>query len=167
MLFDRIRNDAVLSNFIRERCEDEGICVDIDPLILPEDCLILKVDDFYNSLNVEKRPPSPDCFILVRCKNGGFGLTIVELKNTKEFDLSNLMGKFETCFRDFMEVRFKKFFFRDFKRIDLYFVSKNEIYRRDLGLRIKFLMDKKFEFRNQTYKIKPRMPPTSAVKPCY
>ena len=166
MLFRKIKEDAVLAKIICERCEDEGIGVEIDTRIASDDVLILKVDDFYNSLKLEKTPPSPDCFIIFRCQNGGYGLSVVELKNTKEFELSNLIGKFETCFRDFMEIRFKNFFFRDYNRIDLYFVSKNEIYRRDEGLRMKFLMNKKFEFRNKTYTIKARMP-TPAVKPCY
>ena len=165
MLFQKIKNDHILSKIICQTCEDQGIGVEIDPRIPSEDILILKVDDFYNSLNI-KRPPSPDCFIIFRCQNSGYGLAIVELKDTKEFELSNLVGKFETCFRDFMEARFKNFFFRDYKRIDLYFVSKNEVFRRDEGLKMKFLMNKKFEFRNKIYTIKPRMP-TPAVKPCY
>lgn len=166
MLFQKIKNNEILSKIICESCEDQGIGVEIDSRIALDDILILKVDDFYNSLNIEKRPPSPDCFIIFRCQNSGYGLAIVELKDTKDFELSNLVGKFETCFRDFMEIRFKNFFFREYKRIDLYFVSQNEVYRRDEGLKMKFLMNKKFEFRNKNYLIKPRMP-TPAVKPCY
>ena len=55
MLFRKIKEDAVLAKIICERCEDEGIGVDIDPSIVSDDVLILKVDDFYNSLNIEKK----------------------------------------------------------------------------------------------------------------
>lgn len=168
MLFDRLKNDPILSVFIRPQCEDEGLCVDIDERIEKENILIFKPNDFYNSLNFEKRPASPDCLILVKCQSGidKFCLTIVELKNTKDFDYQNIDNKFNTCFDDFMSKKFKDYFYRDYVDIKLYLVSKVEIHRRDLGLKMKFLMNKKFIFREKRYMIMPKMP-TPVVKPCY
>jgi hypothetical protein len=168
MLFERIKRDAVLGQFIRDKCEDEGICVGIDERISEDKVLIIKVDDYYNSLNIEKRPPSPDCFILVQCEThvNEFCLTIVELKDTGRFDFDNAFSKFSTCFDDFMSVEFKKYFNRDYSKIQLLLVSKTEIYQRDLGLKMKVLMNKKLTFRDKKYMITPKMP-TPAIKPCY
>lgn len=168
MLFERIKRDAVLAQFIRDKCEDEGICVDIDERISEDKMLIIKVDNYYNSLNIEKRPPSPDCFILVQCEThiNEFCLTIVELKGTGRFDFDNVEGKFLTCFNDFMLTKFKKYFNRDFHKIQLLLVSETESCKRDLGLKMKVLINKKLTFRDKKYMITPKMP-TPAVKPCY
>ena len=168
MLFERIKRDAILAQFIRDKCEDEGICVDIDQRISEDKVLIIKVDDFYNSLNIEKRPPSPDCFILVQCEThvNEFCLTIVELKGTERFDIDNVIGKFTTCLDHFMGVEFKKYFNRDYSKIQLLLVSQTEIYKRDIGLKMKVLINKKLTFRDKKYMITPKMP-TPAVKPCY
>lgn len=168
MLFNRILEDAKLAFFVRDACEENGICATIDERIKKEHFLIIKPDDFYNSLNIEKRPPSPDCLILVKCEKDieQFCLTIVELKNTKEYDIQNIIEKFRTCFDDFMTKQFKDFFYRDYENIKLYFVSPTEIYKRDGGLKMKILMNKKLVFRGKSYMIMPQMP-NPAVKPCY
>jgi hypothetical protein len=168
MLFERIKNDTILAQFIKDKCEDEGICVDIDARISEDKVLIIKVDDYYNSLSIEKRPPSPDCFILVQCETHAhkFCLTIVELKDTGRFDFDNVEGKFLTCFNQFMSIEFKDYFNRDYVKIQLLLVSQTEIYKRDLGLKMKALMNKKIVFRDKKYMITPKMP-TPAIKPCY
>jgi hypothetical protein len=168
MLFERIKNDTILAQFIKDKCEDEGICVDIDVRISEDKVLIIKVDDYYNSLNIEKRPPSPDCFILVQCETNlnKFCLTIVELKDTGRFDFDNVEGKFLTCFNQFISIEFKDYFNRDYVKIQLLLVSQTEIYKRDLGLKMKALMNKKIVFRDKKYMITPKMP-TPAIKPCY
>ena len=168
MLFERIKRDPVLAQFVRDKCEDEGVCVDIDKRISDDKVLIIKVDDYYNSLNIDKRPPSPDCFILVQCEThiNEFCLTIAELKGTERLDFDNVEGKFLTCFNQFMGIDFKNYFDRDFHKIQLLLVSKTEIYKRDLGLKMKVLINKKLTFRDKKYMITPKMP-TPAVKPCY
>ena len=166
MLFTKIKKDATLSKIICQRCEDEGIGVDIDLSIASDDVLILKVDDFYNSLKIEKRPPSPDCFILIRCKSGGFKLTIVELKNTGLFTVEDIVRKFQTCLEDFMAVRFAHYFDFDYQKIELLLVSLKESYPRDRGLRASALMSKRFVFREKRCMFTPHNP-TPVVKPCY
>ena len=70
------------------------------------------------------------------------------------------------CFNDFMLTKFKKYFNRDFHKIQLLLVSETESYKRDLGLKMKVLINKKLTFRDKKYMITPKMP-TPAIKPCY
>ena len=115
-------------------------------------------------------PPSPDCFIIQRCAGTDkYGITIVELKGISTsdgFKVENMKAKFETCFQEFMLKDFKNYFNRDFVRIQLYFVSEIEIYRREAGLKMKVLENIRFTFRGQKCSIKPYKP-TPAIKPCY
>lgn len=171
MLLNRIKADETLSKFIKDRCEDEGICVQIEDKMLIENYLIIKPDDYYNSLNVERRPKSPDCLIIQKCQdNVNYSLTIAELKGGKAqnnpFAVEEIIEKFETCLKDFMGKRFKIYFNRYFKRIDIYLVSNKEIYKQDAGLKIKILQSKRFEYNGGIYYIKPYMP-NPAVKICY
>ena len=166
MLFREIKENIDLSKIICEQCEDEGIGITIDPRIAQNDVLILKVDDFYNSLTIEKRPPSPDCFILVQCESGGFKLTIVELKNIDIFTVNDIVQKFKTCLDDFMTIRFADYFDFDYQKIELILVSLKESYSRDRGLRASALMSKRFVFRGKRCMFTPHNP-TPTVKPCY
>ena len=111
MMLNELRNDLILRDYIRERCEDEGLCVEIDSRIQQKDVIILKVDDYYNSFAIEKRPASPDCLIIVRCADD----------YSAGFTVENMKEKFETCLNDFMLNLFPKYFDREFKRITLYF----------------------------------------------
>ena len=169
MLFDKIREDGVFDKkYMPERCEDEGLCVDIDPRIAAEDCLILKPDGYYNGLNLGQTPPMPDCFMLIRCLENDYGLTIVEMTDTANFIWKEKFEKFENCFRVFMEQDFPQYFDRDYNRIQLFFVSQKRAYRSNIddSLVTKTLMSKQFRFRNKIYQIHKHLP-TPAVKPCY
>lgn len=170
MLLQKIRQNERLKPLLRDRCEDEGICVEIDKNIPKEDYVILKLDSFYNTINFATPPPSPDCFIIQRCAGiDKYGITIVELKginNSDGFKVENMKAKFETCFQEFMLKDFKNYFNRDYSKIQLYFVSEIEIYRREAGLKMKVLESISFKFRGKPYKIKPYKP-TPAIKPCY
>lgn len=169
MLLERIKQHEILSNFLVEECEEEGVCVKVDDKIEEGDYLILKPDAYYNSLNIAKRPKSPDCLFIVKCQGGGYGLTIAELKKTStagHFKVADIVGKFETCLYQFMQEEFGDLLNVEYKRIDLYFVSNVEIYKRDMGLKMKVLSGKRFKFNDLTCLIKPFMP-SPAVKMCY
>ncbi len=168
MLIEKIKKDSKLKNYITDSCEDEGMSVGIADRITVEDAVVVKVDNYYNSLQLKDTPASPDCLIIIKCSNGGYALTIVELKgieSAKRFEVHNMVEKFQTCLDDFMAKRFK-YLFIDYKRIRLYFVSEIEIYKRDLGLKLKVLQNKTFKYKNKKYHIEPRMP-IPAVLPCY
>jgi len=77
-----------------------------------------------------------------------------------------LFEKFVTCFYDFICNRFSDILQIDYKRIQLYFVSKIEIYKRDASLKIKLLQSKPIIYNGKRYYIAARMP-TPAIKPCY
>jgi hypothetical protein len=166
MLLQKIRQDERLKPLLRDRCEDEGVCVEIDKNMAKDDYIILKLDSFYNTLDFATPPPSPDCFIIQRCAGTDkYGITIVELKGISTsdgFKVENMKAKFETCFQEFM----LKDFNRDYTKIQLYFVSEIEIYRREAGLKMKVLENIRFTFRGQKCSIKPYKP-TPAIKPCY
>ncbi len=169
MTLDIIRKHQILSNYLKEECAEEGVCVEIDNRISKEDYVIIKVDDFYNDLNIAERPASPDCLIILKCQSSGYAMYIIELKSinsARRFESKNIDEKFKTCLYDFISNRFSDILDIDYKRIKLYFVSNIEIYRRDMGLKLKVLQNKRYKYHNKKYFIEPLMP-VPAIKPCY
>ena len=169
MLLERIRKHKTLAKYLSDDCEEAGICVAFDDKVADDSYIIIKVDQYYNA-EVTNPPPSPDCLIVQRCaKAETYALTIIELKSissSHNFTVDNMTGKFVTCLNDFMERRFRHFFNRDYVRVDLFFVSRIEKYKRDAGLRMRILTNKKFAFRSKYHIIKQHMP-NPAIKPCY
>lgn len=160
-MIENIRADEVLQNYLADECCENDVCVTFHEDISRENYIIIKVDDYYNSLNIEQRPPSLDCLIIRKCLSTGYGLTLVELKNIKSsdgFTVENMKAKFEICLSDFMQKRFKILLDKDYKHIELFFVSNIEIYKRDLGLKLEALSSVKFKYRSKTLMIKPKMP---------
>ncbi|MDF3076541.1 MAG: hypothetical protein K0S09_430 [Sphingobacteriaceae bacterium] len=167
-MFLKILADSTLNQFIEDSCCENGICVDFDESISKEDRLIIKVDKFYNSLKT-KVPASPDCLIIVKCKNSGYSLHIIELKNihsSQGFELLNVLEKYQTCLDDFVSVRFKELLMKDYKAVKLYFVSNLDIYKRDLGLKYELLINYRVSYKEKQYLIRPMLP-TPAIKMCY
>jgi hypothetical protein len=168
-MIEKIYNTATLQPFLHKDCCENEVCVTFDEALLPENYVVIKVDDYYNSLHLEKTPPSPDCLIVRKCENGGLGLTIVELKaisTAQNFDLSNMKNKFSTCINDFICNKFNYLLLQDYKDVKLYFVSNIEVYKRDLGLKLEVLINTKFEYNGKKHMIQPRMPNPS-IKRCY
>ena len=142
MLIQRIKKHKILSKFVEDNCCENDVWVTFDESILPEAYVIIKVDKYYNSLNLEKTPPSLDCLIVRECENGGYGLTLVELKKTKtsgDIDLKNIKEKYETTLYDFIKSKFIGELDIDYSDIKLFFVSRIELYARDLGLKMETL----------------------------
>ncbi len=168
MLIEQIKEHDILSKYIIPRCEENNICVEIDQEIDSEDVLIIKVDAYYNSLRIARRPPSPDCMIILKCQNEEYLLTIAELKaidSDSRFDLNNMFAKFDTCINDFITVQFADVLDIDYKKINLFFVSRIEIYKRDAALKMKVLQNRPYTFHGKRFYIQPKMP-TPAIKPC-
>lgn len=173
MLLSNIKKNQQLTDFIKDNCSDEGMCVEIDDKIAKNEYLVIKVDDYYNSLGLADTPAAPDCLIVIKCKNNGYALAIVELKNidkANRFNIENITQKFTTCFNDFMSERFKDYFDHDFQRIQLFFVTKINIHSSNKdpsrGLRLEALINKRFKFRNRNYMIRAYNP-SPLIKPCY
>jgi len=168
-MINRIKKHEILSSFLDEKCCENNVCVTLDESYSSEDYVIIKVDEYYNSLGMEKTPPSVDCLIVRKCDPNGYGLTLVELKDISSgrgFSFDNLKGKFETTLNDFIKRKFRERLDTYYWDIQLFFVSNQELYKRDLGLKLEALMNVKFEFNERKLMIQPRMPhPT--IKKCY
>lgn len=169
-MFDRIRNNVDLSPYIVNHCCENGICVNFEESVGDNERLIIKVDDYYNSQNLGKMtPPSPDCMIIVKCKKGGYNLHLVELKNITScsgFRIENMTGKFETCLNDFISVRFRELLFIDYKNVKLYFVSKIDFIKHDMGLKYEVLINTRLKFNGKNHMIRTYLP-NPAIKACY
>lgn len=169
-MINRIKRHPTLSNHLEETCCENGICVTFDEGILPNSYVIIKVDKFYNGLKLGKKTPaSIDCLIVRKCKQSGYGLTLVELKNIasgKGFDIANMKEKFETTLYDFIKNRFKNPLDIDYSEIKLFFVSRQEIHKRDTGLKMEVLINTRFKFNNRNLMIQPKMP-SPTIRNCY
>lgn len=168
-MINRIKRHPILSTLIEHTCCENDICVSFADDIIEENTVILKVDKFYNSLNIEARPASIDCLIIRNCIGGGLGLTLVELKNIssgQSFDFENMKEKFSNTINDFIQQRFRDVLNVYYDDVKLYFVTNIDIYKRDLGLKMELLMNVQYSFNNRKYMIRPQMPhPT--IKNCY
>ncbi|MFK7979675.1 MAG: hypothetical protein AB8G86_06815 [Saprospiraceae bacterium] len=115
-LINLLNEDEVLQIHIRPECEDEGLCVDFEESIDKNTTIVLKVDDFYNGLNLAETPASIDCLIIQFCGDNTYKLSLVELKNVERARLinpKNLREKFETTLYDFMSNRFRDYFYNE------------------------------------------------------
>lgn len=161
--------DSNLAEFIEQDCCENGICVEISSSIPDNELIIIKVDKFYASLNLELTPPSIDCLIVQKCQGNYYKLTLVELKNItqgRHFDLENMTNKFKTALDDFIGRKFREIFDRNFVIGKLLFVSRQDIYSRDIGLKMEMLIGSILKFQGRRYIIEPRMPKWE-VKTCY
>lgn len=168
-MISRILRNNTLIPFIEDTCCENGICVTIDEKIDKESVVIIKIDKYYNSLNIEKRPPSADCLIIQSCPQNTYGLTIVELKNITSgqgFDLDNLVEKFNTTLFDFIKQKFRTILDQNYKKVQLIFVSNQEIYKRDLGLKMEVLINTRIRFNEKNLMIIPKMP-NPTITNCY
>ena len=159
-LLRRIREEVTLASAIQERCCDEGICIELDDKTPAADAVFINVDEFYRAHLAGKRPKSPDCLVVTRCKRHGFGLYLVELKShrySRHFDLTDIEAKFNACIHDFMASRFPALFNRSFNKIKLYVLTNDPFYRKD-NLCLKRLQNIKFSVGNQRAQIALREP---------
>lgn len=169
MMIKRIKAHDVLANFIEDNCCENEICVSFDASIPASNYAIIKVDNYYNSLHLERPPASIDCLIIRKCIKTGYGLTLVELKKTNSgagFEIKNMQEKFETTLFDFIKKRFRNPLDIHYSEVKLFFVSRQEIHKRDLGLKMEVLINTKFKFNDKTLMISPKMP-NPTIKNCY
>jgi hypothetical protein len=169
-MIERIKNDDRLKKYLVDSCCDEGICLEFDESIDKNDVVIIKVDAFYNGQKLGKATPrSPDCLIIIKCKNGGYSLHIAELKNittSSRYDIREVLDKFNTCFDDFLPVQFRDLLFVDYKKIKMYFISKIDSKTKDMGLKYDLLTAHKVKYNGKTIMIEAFMP-LKKIKACY
>lgn len=168
-MIDRIKTHGILSKYTVDNCCENEVCVTFDKGIKSDSYVILKVDNFYNSLNIATRPASIDCLVIRRCEKSGYGITLIELKKTeksKTISIENIKEKFETTLYDFIKNRFKNPLDINYLEVKLFFVCNKEIYRRDLGLKMEALINVRFKFNNMSLMINLKMP-NPVIKKCY
>ncbi len=167
---EKIKNHTELKPFIRNKCEENKIEAKFDSKIdVENDVVIIKVDDYYNSLNLKLTPAAADCLILLKCEELDYNLTIVELKNIKHkkrFSYKNIIEKFRTTIDDFMKKKFSNLFWKEYKEIKLIFCSKIHIRKRDDSLKkTLFSKPKNFiYFNNRILTIEPAKSPYEIEK---
>jgi hypothetical protein len=170
MMIDRIKSHPDLQPFLYSECCDQGLCLEFDDTVSVDDRVVIKVDEYYNAQDLGNgRPPSPDCLIIVRCKDGGYSLHVAELKNmttAKYYDVNNVIKKFDTCFEDFIPVRFRDILFTDYKKVKLYFLSRIDMHTRDMGISYEILTGYRRKYNGKQLQIKAFIP-IAKIKACY
>lgn len=134
-MFDTIIQHNELGGLIRLCCHENGMMVEFDDdyykntLLDHEKAIILKIDAFYNTIDMAKPPPSIDCLIVVKCDDGTYSFYLIELRDVTGTSLIHprvMSPKFETVIEDFFKIRFPNVFLNpDFivKKINMWVVS--------------------------------------------
>ena len=168
-MINQIKYTNSLKNCIADRCEENEIFVSMADDIPQINYLVLKVDNYYNSLNLDKTPPSVDCLVTLKCRDSDFVVYLIELKNIKSpggFKVENIYNKFKTTIDNFMGSRFRNIFHNDrytIKYLQLYFVTaayreSEKLWRKE-GTKIDVLRSlKPFKFKGKRYQIKHKLP---------
>ena len=144
MLIDLLKADPVISQYLCNECKEHEVSIEIDPKIIDNDILIIKIDDYYNKMEpLISRPKSPDCLIIQRCYENNYILYIVELKNIKNqdgFTVKGIEEKFITCLDDFMSIRFANYFHNNsfyYKNIKLFFIADPYGFKKNPEMQLK------------------------------
>jgi len=178
MLISKILQDNVLTDFLCQECEENGIAVSFCNQIDKKDITIIKVDRYYNK-HVVMPDCSPDCLIIQKCQDTKFNIFIVELKNInspKHFTVSEIVEKFITCLDDFMSKRFAHYFHSEeieIRNIKLLFIAdpydfkgKPDRQLYDRGLKVDILMSQRIpKYFNKHLYIEYKIP-NPTIKKC-
>lgn len=126
-------HNQALYNIVCHDCAENDAAVDFDSSLLingflnHEKVLILKPDNYYNAQCIEKRPPSPDCLILINCtEKEHYDLYLIELKdvkNTRELRYEIIVEKFKTMINLFFPEFEEIFSSITYKTIAFYLVT--------------------------------------------
>jgi hypothetical protein len=174
MLIQRIQGDPILSKFLCDDCEENGVGINIGTEVQRDDFIIIRVDEFYkDTVRNNSRPKSPDCLIIQHCGDNRFVLYLIELKAIKSLKtetMSDIRDKFQNCFSDFMSDKFREYFYdTDYEFvIKLYFISDPRETKIDKGKATRMdslLALRQPRFANRIYPIKPKTP-NPIIQPC-
>ena len=144
MLLQKIKNDKrfapyqakenkveVKKNIIQTTCCENGICAEIDSTILEDDCVIIKIDNYFEKFKSGTTPKGVDCLILVRNKsiNDRYCLHLVELKkedsSTLKSKVEDVIGKFDSTINLFLrEKSLAKHFNRIYEDVQFILVTR-------------------------------------------
>jgi hypothetical protein len=170
-LIEALKAEPKLADFIKSSCNDEGIEVQMEEGMEATSIIVIKVDDFYNSLRQEKTPASIDCLIVQHCGNDNYRLYLVELKNVKtahSINNQNLEEKFETTLLDFLSNKFRTYFFDEKYKLKLKLILSAGKVKNDFikSYQLEFLLGLRlFRFQNTILSING-IPPHPIIKKC-
>ncbi|MBW1617036.1 MAG: hypothetical protein JRJ49_11040 [Deltaproteobacteria bacterium] len=133
MLINNLRDHKELSDYISDKCDDAedsngNFKVLTDKTIKPKNIFIIKVDLYFNK-KISPNPKGPDCLIIQRCAEQKFNIYMAEFKDVKRpkhINKENIREKFDSCFKNFIEDKFKKYFTSDkimIRNIKLWLIS--------------------------------------------
>ncbi len=175
MLIKRIQEDPILSEFLCDDCEENGVGINVSKNVNQDDLIIIKVDEYYKiHEKSNNRPKSPDCLIIQHCGGNKFVLYLIELKDIKSLKtekLSDIRDKFQSCFSDFMSDRFREYFYDTTYEftINVFFISdprEGKIDNKSKSTRMDSLLAlKQPYFANRIYPIRPKLP-NPVIQPC-
>lgn len=168
-MINQIKYDKPLKAFICYECEENRYAVEMAEDIGSDDFVVIKVDNYYNSLKLKKTPPSIDCLLPLKCCENVFIIYLIELRNVKSpegFETRNIYDKFKTTIENFMGRRFRNIFLNEryvIRSLQLYFVTaaygKTGGNWRKEGTKLDVLRSMKpFKFRGKRYQIKHKLP---------
>jgi hypothetical protein len=118
-MFDTIICHSELGGLMRLCCQENRMLIEFDAcyynneLLNHEKVIILKIDAYYNTMDMATPPPSIDCLIIVKCDDGTYTYYLVELRDvtgTMKIKPRVMMPKFETVINDFFKKRFPEVF---------------------------------------------------------
>lgn len=170
-MFDAILTTPELFNIHRETCEENNIGIELsNQLLETHNFIILKIDAYYHSKRMHNPPPAIDCLIIVKCTTTEcYDFYLIELKNVKKFDLSEIKSKFRTAL-DFIEKEFTKifnnyclnrayfYFISDVLRLKKCGLTEKEYRKKIKGTKLDLLQNTIFQFRGRIVFISPELP---------
>ncbi len=116
-MINTIKSNNILCNYISDLCLENGVCATIDNNIPNSDYVIVKVDNYYNSLKLAFTPCGVDCPItLILSKSNNIEVYkhyLIELKNIRsasELYVENIYYKFYNTLNDFMDKKFSNIY---------------------------------------------------------
>lgn len=128
-MINLITNDKVLKYFLHYNIEDAGVSVKVNEKLSTKEYVGIKVDDYYNSLKLERTPKSVDFIITVDCRCNSYLLYILEFKKLNKpshLKVNDILEKITNTVNDFIEDRFKHIFLNDkfkYKNVLIYLVG--------------------------------------------
>ena len=171
-MISKIKEHPQLKPFIQRTCSENEVSVTMRADISQSDFLVLKVDNYYNSLNLghrRKTPPSVDCLVPLKCSDDAFVIYLIELKNIKSpkgFTIKNIHNKFKVTIEHFMSQQFNGIFLDPgyrVKKLMLYFVTNpyrlSSMSHRREGTKMDALLARSvFRFKGKRYQLQQELP---------
>lgn len=181
-MFDAIYDNQDLLTIIRNECCENGYKVSIaEELHDSNSVLILKIDAYFNSVNIHNPPPSVDCLIIVKCAtNDCYSIHLAELRNISSpngFNKENIVSKFQTTIDTFLKDKFATIFSNQtYCSFKCYFVTNPYNFQGNQsdydehinanGLKLDFFSGiEPFELWGKYALIEPKLP-NPAIVPC-